>query len=383
MTYEDATGRCWLEVDLDAILENYRAARALVGEGTTVIPVLKADAYGMGAAEVGRLLAREGARLFAVATGDEAERLMRALPEDAKVLLMGLAGRGQMARLIRAGMPLTLFSERQGLAIVEAAREAGQTAEVHVKVDTGLHRLGLEPETAADHVAQILQTGAVRVAGLYTHLGIHTAEMDRVQTAKLRRVREALLARGIDVPLTHAVDSIGMARYPEDHMDAARVGAWLYGVTPGGLDRPALCRSVARFKARISQVRTVKKGELVGYDDDHPLEKDAVIATISAGYVDGFPRLAHGQDIEIRGARAKVIGIVCMDQMMADVGGVPGAEEGDEVTFVGGIIPVDEYARMGRLNRNEAWARVGKRVPRVYYLGGRPAFVRSEVNDWL
>jgi alanine racemase len=250
MTYEDATGRCWLEVDLDAILENHRAARALMGPDAAVVPVLKADAYGMGAAVVGRLLADDGARLFAVATGDEAEQLMRALPGDAKVLTMGLVGRAQMVRLIRAGMPLTLFSERQGMSIAEAARAAGEAAWVHVKVDTGLHRLGLAPETAADAVAELMQTGVIRVAGLYTHLAIHTAETDRAQTAKLREVRAAFLARDIDVPMTHAVDSIGMARYPEDHMDAARAGAWLYGVAPAGFDRPALCRRGALQGAR-------------------------------------------------------------------------------------------------------------------------------------
>ncbi len=380
MTYEDATSRCWLEVDLDAIRDNYLSAAALVGNVKKLIPVLKADAYGMGAVEVARLLAAEGAALFAVATGDEAEQLMKTLPEGAKVMTLGLVGPGQTARLTQAGMPLTLYSEKQGRVIAEIAAALGIQAVVHVKIDTGLHRLGLDPETAPEAISEIHRTGWVRIAGLYTHLGIHTAEMDRVQTAKLRMVRERLRESGIEIPMLHAVDSIGMARYQEDHMDAARIGAWLYGVTPNLYEKPELCRNVARFKARVSQVRRVKKGELVGYDDDHPLEADAVIATVSAGYVDGFPRLMHGQDIEIRGARAKVCGLVCMDQLMADVTQIPGVTEGDEVTFVGGVITVNEYAKMGQLNRNEAWARIGKRVPRVYFEGGKPVRVRAEVD---
>jgi alanine racemase len=380
MTYEDATSRCWLEVDLDAIRENYRTAAQMMGDRSKLIPVLKANAYGMGAAEVGRLLYQEGARLFAVATGDEAEQLLRALPEGAKVLTLGLVGPGQARRLIASGMPLTLYSEKQGRLIAEAARTLGVVADVHVKVDTGLHRLGLDPDTAAETVKDICQSGWVRVVGLYTHLGIHTAKMDHAQTAKLRKAREQMAEGGIEVPLTHAVDSIGMARYPKDRMDAARIGAWLYGVTPYLYERPDECRPVARFKARVSQVRLVKKGELVGYDDDHPLPEDRVIATVSAGYVDGTPRLMHNQDIEIRGARAQVVGLVCMDQLMADVTGIPGVSEGDEVTFVGGIIGVNEYAKMGNLNRNEAWARIGRRVPRVYFENGAPAFVRAEVE---
>lgn len=380
MDYEDATSRCWLEVDLDAIRENYRSAARLVGGAVKLIPVLKANAYGMGAAEVGRLLFREGAQLFAVATGDEAIELMRALPEGAKVLTLGLVGPGQMRRLIASGMPLTLYSERQGRLIQQAARALGTIADVHVKVDTGLHRLGLNPDTAAEAVLALCRDGWIRVAGLYTHLGIHTAELDHIQTGKLRKIREQLAEGGIEVPLTHAVDSIGMARYPEDHMDAARIGAWLFGVTPSRYEKPDECRPVARFKARVSQVRRVRAGELVGYDDDHPLAEDRVIATVSAGYVDGTPRLMNGQDIEIRGARAQVVGLVCMDQLMADVTGISGVSEGDEVTFVGGIIGVDEYAKMGNLNRNEAWARIGRRVPRVYFEGGAPARVRAEVE---
>jgi alanine racemase len=379
MTYEDAVSRCWLEVDLDAIRANFRSAAALVGGVHRLIPVLKADAYGMGAQEVARVLSSEGARLFAVATGDEAEQLLPSLPAGAKVLAMGLVGSNQLRRLIEKGMPLTLFSENQGQKIIEAAQAAGVAASVHVKVDTGLHRLGLDPETAAETVAALYDTGLIQVEGLFTHLGIHTAEMDRIQSDKLRAVRERLRELGIDVPMTHAVDSIGMARYPEDHMDAARIGAWLYGVTPYDYEKPELCRNVARFKARVAQLRVVKAGELVGYDDDHPLLKDALIATISAGYVDGFPRLADGQEIEVRGARARVTGLVCMDQMMADVTGIPGISEGDEVVFVGGMITVNEYAKMGKLNRNEAWARIGKRVPRIYCEGGTMVGIHAEV----
>ncbi len=376
MTYEDATSRCWLEVDLDAIRDNYRDAKAMVGAGAQIIPVLKANAYGMNAVEVGRMLAREGARRFAVASADEAEQLLAALPE-VEVLAMGLVGEGAMRRFIRRGQPLTLYSESQGKQIAALAAELGVRARVHVKVDTGLHRLGLEPEEAADFVAGLCAGGHVRVCGLFTHLAIHTAEMDRMQVEKLCAVRDALAARGIAVPLAHAVDSIGMARYPDLHLDAARVGAWLYGVRPRGA--AARCRTPARFKARIAQLHWLRAGELVGYDDDHPLRRDSRVATISAGYVDGTPRVGDHWQVEIRGRRADVIGIACMDQLMADVTDIPDAAEGDEVTFVGGGIGIDEYAEMGHFNRNEAWARIGRRVPRIFYENGVLARVCAEL----
>ncbi len=363
---ETGRDRCWLEIDLSAIRANYRAAADLVGARTGVIPVLKADAYGMGALAVSRALFEEGARLFAVATGDEAEALAAEMPGGARVLTLGLVGQKQAARLIALGMPLTLFSEKQGRMLVDAARDAGAACDVHIKIDTGLHRLGLDPARAAELIGGFLESGMLRVAGLYTHLGIHTPEMDRVQLEKLRVVKDALAARGIAVPMLHAEDSIGMHLYPEGRMDAVRLGAWLYGVKSHGATAN---RDVARFMARISQLRHVRAGELIGYDDDNPLARDSVVATISAGYVDGTPRVDRGGGnwaVEIRGGCAPVIGLACMDQMMADVTEIPGVREGDEVTFVGGIISVPEYAKMGGFNYNEVWTRVGARVPRVY-----------------
>ncbi len=376
MTYNDAISRCWLEVDLDVICANYRSACDMLAGNAQVIPVLKANAYGMNAVVIAESLKKEGAGLFAVATTDEAEQLLDAV-SGIEVLPMGLAGEGVMERLIARGMPLTLYSEKQGRRIAEAAQRVGKPARVHVKVDTGLHRIGLEPDSAAEFVAGLCAEGWIRPVGLYTHLAIHTAEMDRIQVEKLLYVRDGLARRGMDVPLTHAVDSIGMSRYPSACFDAARVGAWLYGVKPGkDFDQ---CRCPARFRARVSQVRKVAAGELIGYDDDHPLTRDSVIATVSAGYVDGTPRLGENWQAEVRGMRANVIELACMDQLMLDVTDIPGIEEGDIVTFVGGLISVEEYARMGRLNRNEAWARIGRRVPRIFFENGKPVRVCAEV----
>ena len=344
--------------------------------GAKVIPVLKADAYGMGAVEVAGALKREGAELFAVATSDEAEQLLRAV-DGIEVLCLGLVGKAAMARLIARGMPLTLYSEAQGAQIARVAAGVGRPARVHIKVDTGLHRLGLPPEAAAEAVAALCAGGHIQPVGLYTHLAIHSPEMDRLQVEALLRVRAELATQGVRIPLVHAVDSIGMARYPDLHLDAARTGAWLYGVPPR--NAAAACRGVARFRARISQIRRVKRGELIGYDDDSPLRRDSRVASVSAGYVDGTPRRGTDWQVELRGQRANVLGIACMDQLMIDVTDIPDAVEGDIVTFVGGEIGVEEYARMGALNHNEAWARIGRRVPRIYYENGSPARIRAEV----
>lgn len=376
MTYEDAVSRCWLEVDLDAICENFRAARQMLQNNAFVIPVLKANAYGMNAVVVAEALQAEGASLFAVATADEAEQLLAALP-NIQVLPMGLVGEGAMRRLLARSMPLTLYSEAQGERIRAIAQQEGLVARVHVKVDTGLHRLGFAPETAAQTVARLCEGGHIQPVGLFTHLAIHTAEMDAVQLRLLEKVRDELRQLGYSIPLTHAVDSIGMVRYPEGHLNAARIGAWLYGVCPK--NAPVQCRTPARFKARISQLRSVPKGELIGYDDDSPITRSSVIATVSAGYVDGTPRKGANWQVEVHGCRANVLGIACMDQLMIDVTDIPAVQEGDIVTFVGGLIGVNEYAAMGALNRNEAWARIGRRVPRIFFREGKPVRITAEV----
>lgn len=376
MTYQDVVSRCWLEVDLDAIRENYRSAHGMLQKGAKLIPVLKANAYGMNAVVIAQELKNEGADLFAVASTDEAEQLLNAV-DGIDVLPMGLAGEGAMRRLIGRSALLTLYSEAQGEKIRAIARELGKPARVHIKIDTGLHRLGLHPDSAASVIERLCKDDYILPCGLYTHLAIHTADMDAVQLNLLRSVRDQLAARNIHIPLTHAVDSIGMVRYPQDHLDGARVGAWLYGVCPR--NAPVECLTPAKFCARVSQVRALAAGELVGYDDDHPLARDSIIATVSAGYVDGTPRTGDNWQVEIRGCRADVIGIACMDQLMIDVTGIPGVCEGDVVTFVGGLIGINEYADNCNLNRNEAWARIGRRVPRIFLKEGRPVRVCAEV----
>ena len=169
-----------------------------------------------------------------------------------------------------------------------------------------------------------------------------------------------------------------MVRYPEYRFDAVRTGAWLYGVVPNRCPNPQDCQPPVRFQARVAQVRWVKKGECLGYDDEHPLPRDARIATLSAGYADGYPRMNNAGAVEIRGRRAPIVGLMCMDQMFVDVTDVPDAAAGDAVTLIGPDIWVTEVASWTHANRNELLARIGRRVPRVYLRGGAVEEILSE-----
>lgn len=370
LSYDEAVSRCWAEVDLTRLAANYRNALSHLRAGVRLICVLKADAYGLGAKAVAKRLWQEGQRFFAVASYNEAAQLRRALPQ-AQVLILGLCGPAQLRRAIEDGLILTVFTRKTARDVIAAARETGKTARVHVKIETGLNRIGLLPQDAPDAVQEMRESGVVALEGLFTHLALRDRESDRAQLDRLLGVRGALAARGIRIPMVHALDSIGMVRYPEDQLDAVRTGAWLYGVYPRGYAHPEESLLAMTVKTRIAQLHAVRAGECLGYDETHPVARDSVVATLSAGYIDGYPRQNSRGEVEIRGRRAPVVGLVCMDQMMVDVTDIPDAREGDEVILLGGGIGVDEYADWAGLNRNESLARTGRRVPRVYLEDGR------------
>ena len=178
---------------------------------------------------------------------------------------------------------------------------------------------------------------------------------------------ETLSAAGFVPDMVHVLDSIGLVRYPEWQYQAVRVGALLYGNPPRDFEKADQVQPAARFITRVVRVDRVQAGECVGYDDHHPLEKDALVATLAVGYADGYPRaMSYCGSVEIHGKRAKNIGLICMDQMMVDVTDIEDVRPGDQAVLLGGGITLREYADVGHMNRNEVTAIIGKRVPRVY-----------------
>ncbi|MBR4235816.1 MAG: alanine racemase [Clostridia bacterium] len=376
MDIAEAKARCWAEIDLDALGSNYKTALSLLRPPARLICVLKANAYGLGAARVCRELYGLGARFFAVACACEAEEIKTLLP-DSEVLVLGLSGAGETERLIKKGIILTCFSPENARHIIKCAKSANARARAHIKLDTGLHRIGFNESTYNEMLGFALNP-AVSVEGLYTHLALHDRAGDEAQFVLFDKADAFLKAHGVGGYMCHACDSIGMVRYPERHMDAVRAGAWLYGVCPNRYAHPENCRPTVRFVCRISDIHDVRAGEYIGYDDDNPLARDSRVAALSAGYVDGFPRLNNIGRVLVRGRSARVLGLVCMDQMMVDVTDIPEARRGDEVTLLGDGIGVNEYADTARLNRNEALCRLGRRVPRLYMRNGAPESICRE-----
>ena len=380
MDYRQATARCWAEIDLDIVASNYRAARRICGEAVQIIPVLKANAYGLGAARLSRLLSEEGATLFAVAELGEALEVRRACGRDA--LVLGMLSPEQMEDALAAGVIATVYDGDQAARLSDMAIKMNKPARVHIKVDTGLHRLGFDADDLSG-IMSVFDLPGLRVEGLYTHLALRDAAGDARQIARFEAVANALRERHLNFGLLHAGDSIGMVRHPGYRYGAVRTGAWLYGVVPSGYpNSDHLCRLPVRFMARVAQIHWVRQGEYIGYDEDHPLAQDRRIATLSAGYADGYPRVNNVGEVVIRGHRAPIMGLLCMDQMMVDVTDIPGVKPGEAVTLLGDGISLEQYSAWTGCHRNELLCRIGRRVPRVYLRGGAVDSIYTESGEW-
>ena len=369
--------RCWAEISQTGLIRNYREAESLLKPGVRLICVLKADAYGLGAVPVARMLWAAGARFFSVACFSEAQELIRAIPE-AFVLVMGVTAPCELEEAILRKVRLTAQSAEELKKISETACRLKRIACVHVKLDTGLHRLGF---TDLSDLLPVLSLPGIEYEGLYSHLALRGPAQTESQCALFRAQAETLKAAGHTFPMVHLLDSIGLVRRPDDQYDFVRVGAFLYGNVPPSYVHFERRQAVVRLCARVTRVSLVPRGEGVGYGEE-PLERDTLVATVSAGYVDGYPRLLSGiGEVEIHGQRARVLGRICMDQMMVDVTSVRGAAAGDTAVLLGDGISLNEFAGWADMNRNEVTCMIGRRVPRIYIRDGRVRAVLSRMDS--
>ena len=328
------TGRwAWAEIDRDAIAHNVRLLTAQVGP---VWAVVKADGYGHGAVTAARAALAGGATGLCVALVQEGLAL-RAAGIDAPVLVLSQQPDDQIAEAVAAGLALTVYTP-EGIAAVAAV---GHDHPVHLKVDTGMHRVGAAPDDAPMLARMIDGSPGTRLAGVFTHLAT-ADEPDRPeadeQLDRFEAVLAALRADGIEPPLVHAANSAGALAYPRARFAVVRAGIAIYGISPGhGVDalttglRPAMS-----LRARVSYVKRVAAGDGVSYGLRHRFSRDTIVATVPLGYADGVPRRlsAVGGEVLVGGVRRPIVGVVTMDQLMVDCGNDDVAE-GDEVVLIG------------------------------------------------
>jgi alanine racemase len=376
--------RTWAEIDLDAVRHNVRCLIAHLVPGTRFMAVVKANAYGHGAVEVARAALEAGAWALGVATTDEAVQLRRAGLQSPLVHL-GPMSVEHAESVVAHDVAAAVFQLEVGRALSRAAARTGRTALVHLKVDTGMARIGVVPGEAVALAKALLALPHVHLGGCFTHFATADEEdLDaaRSQLAVFRRVLEALRDAGIAPGIRHAANSAATLAMPESHLDLVRCGIAIYGLSPAPhLSGQAPLAPVMNMRARVVQVKRVPQGTPVGYGAAYRTPDATTIVTIPAGYGDGYPRLAgDGGRVLIRGQRLAIAGRVAMDQLMVDAGDLP-VEVGDVAELWGTALPAEEVAAAARTISYEIVTRVSARVPRIFLEGGRVRSVRTLLDE--
>ncbi|MGH2543692.1 MAG: alanine racemase, partial [Ardenticatenaceae bacterium] len=332
----------WIEVDLEAIAHNTRRLKEIVGPDVAVMAVIKADAYGHGAVKVAQTALLNGASWLGVACLPEAQQL-RDAGITAPVLILGYTPAWQTRPALRYDLRVTLFSIDVARALSQAAVALGREARVHVKVDTGMHRLGLFPHEVVEFVKAIQALSNLIVEGIFTHFSVADAfdewyqAYTAQQLAAFRHVLAELAAEGISIPIVHAANSAGVLTQPEAHFNMVRPGITLYGLAPSReVPLPPEYVPALSWKTQVAQVKTLPTGSYISYGATYRTEGEQRVAVIPVGYADGFRRAPTTWGaVLVRGQRAPLVGRVCMDQTMIDVTHIPQVRQGDEVVLIG------------------------------------------------
>lgn len=372
--------RVYADIYLDAVTANVDALMANTSGRTKAMAVVKADGYGHGDVAVAKAVYPK-VYGYAVATLDEAVNL-RENGIDKPILILGFVNPDEYATLVENEVAVTVFDYETAQQLDAAAAALGKTALCHIKVDTGMRRIGLEPD---DHglgtVKQIKRLRHLDAQGIFTHFSA-SDEADKTsairQLSKFEHFVEQLAQAGIDFTYQHCSNSAAVIDLPQANKDLVRLGIAMYGMYPSEeVDRNAVCLKPAlALKSHVTMVKMVPAGERVSYGGTFVTEKPTCLATISVGYGDGYPRALSSKGyVLIRGCEAPIVGRVCMDQMMADVSEIPGVCRGDTVTLIGRDgakqITVEEIAALAGTFNYEFVCDLNKRIPRNYYYCGQ------------
>lgn len=374
----DTSGRpTWAEIDLDALAHNLRVIRKRVGPGVKILAAVKANAYGHGATECSTRLEREGVDWFGVALPEEGLGL-RTAGIARPILCLGGIWAGQENACIQQDLTPVVYRLDVVEALDRAAKGAGKAVDVHLKIDTGMGRLGVRADDVPDFCAALKRFANIRVDGLMTHLASADDEEQTDFTAlQLQRFEQALAAfrdHGFEPTYIHAANSAGLFTFAESRANMVRPGGALYGFTrdvlPPNLDTPPL-RPVMSLYSRIMLLKRVPKGEKLGYGGTFETMRDSVIATIPIGYDDGYRRaLSNRARVIVRAQFAPVVGRVSMDLTIIDVTDVADVALDDRVTLLGSdgkcFITAEDLGELAGTISYEVTCGISSRVPRVF-----------------
>lgn len=364
----------WVEVSLDAIRGNTRAFKEHLSGKSKLLAVVKADGYGHGAEEVGKAALEAGADGLGVAILDEALELRQARIE-APILILGYTKPEAVKLAVEQDIILTVYSEDVIKAIEEACNNLKKRAKVHLKIDTGMTRIGVQSKEEALKLVETVDSDWIEVEGIFTHFADADNPDDtytKKQFARFQEVVEYLEAKGHHIPIKHCCNSAATIRYPDMHLNMCRVGISLYGLYPGEhLKELIQLKQAMTFQTKPTLVKNVEKNQPVSYGCTFIPERPSIFATLPVGYADGLSRtLSSKGEMTVKGKRVPIVGRVCMDQTVVDVTDVDSVTEADVVTIFGdenkGHISLDELADRLDTIHYEIVCLIGKRVPRIY-----------------
>ena len=372
--------RIQADINLDAFTFNLTSIKQNLKKETKIITVLKADGYGA------LPLAREAVKDsrvwgIAVATVEEAEELYQGGIRK-PLLILGYTYEEDYERIVREDFRPTVFKLSMAKKLAQIAVKNHRTVKIHIKVDTGMSRIGYrDPEEAVPEILEISRLPGIEIEGLFTHFARadeKETEPAYEQLRKYESFRKTLEEQKLHIPVCHCSNSAGIIRMPEANLDAVRAGIILYGLYPSeDVERePVPLKPLMELKSHIAYIKTVEAGVQISYGGTFTTQRETRVATIPVGYADGYARgLSNKGSVLIRGKRAPILGRVCMDQFMVDVTDIPQAKELDEVVLLGRSgeeqITLEELGELsGRFNYEFACC-ISKRVPRIYFKDGQ------------
>ena len=386
--------RVWAEVDLDRIADNMHNLKNNIAADTRLLGVVKTDGYGHGSVPIAKKLENYDYMFgFAVATPEEAH-ILRMAGIQKPILILGYSFPYSYEMLAEEEIRPAVFREDCLQELSAAAKKTGKTIRVHIKVDTGMNRIGIRPdEEGLEFVRKVCACEGVEIEGIFTHF-FKSDETDKSSAVKQLEVFCAFVNKveaelGIQIPYKHCANSAAIMEIPEASLDLARAGIAMYGLFPS----EEVSRTTVSLQAALSlystvvYVKEIKEGETVSYGGTFSAGKSMRVATVPVGYGDGYPRSLSGKGwVLIRGKKAPILGRVCMDQFMVDVTEIPGASAGDKVVLLGTdgqeCISAEDLGELsGRFNY-ELVCDLCKRIPRVYLENGKVIACKDYSQDF-
>jgi len=363
----------YAEIDLKKLQHNINIARMMLSPGTKFMAIVKADGYGHGAVEVAKAAEKAKADYFGVASLGEALEL-RSASVKSPILILSETPHPYVERLFDADLTQTVYTLELAQLISDTAKQKGKKVKIHVKIDTGMGRVGIWHENATPLIKKIASLPNLLIEGLFTHFSKAddtSSDFTMDQFNKFLTVVDAIRSEGIYIPIAHAANSAAMLNFPKTHLDMVRVGICMYGLQPFEKSCYDLeLKPVLTFRTKVIYVKEVAAGIPISYGASYFTKSKTHIATLPVGYADGLSRgLSNKGKVIIRNKRFPIVGAVTMDMIMVDVGSEK-IEVGDDAVLIGGqenkLISANEIARLDETINYEVLCGIGKRVPRTY-----------------